>query len=206
MRIEPERRRELFAEERAEAAAVDPADDLANEPAEGDRVVAVDFAGLPERLLGGQQGGHLVPVVPVLLDDRLPDRGQPGRVVEQVAHRHVLLAACGELGPVLGDGRVDIEQALLDQAMGAERGQTLGRREDVDQRVAVPFALTLGCVPAAPEVHDRLAVQVDGDRRADVAVFGEVGGECVPDSVELGVVPAVNVDWGGGHGQPPSAS
>ena len=134
-------------------------------------------------------------------DDRLANRGQPGRVVEQVANRQLRLARGRELGPVLGDGGVDVEPSLLDQAMGAERGQALGRREDIDQRVAVPLALTLGGVPAAPEVDDRLAVQVDGDSRADVAVRLEVLGERRADVVESRFGPAVDRS---GHGQPPA--
>ena len=83
-----------------------------------------------------------------------------------------LLAAGSELGPVFGDGRVDVELAFLNQAVSAEGDQALGRRIDVDEGVAVPLALARLVVPAAPEVDDGLSVEVDADGGADVAALG----------------------------------
>ena len=113
------------------------------------------------------------------------------------ADGHVAFARLGELGPVLGDGGVEVEPAFLGESVGAEGGQPLGRGEDVDERVAVPLALMVGVVPAAPEVDDGLAVEVDGDGGADLSVLGEVCREGFADRVESWFGPSA--DWGVGH-------
>ena len=118
----------------------------------------------------------------------------------QPANGDITLAGLGELRPILRDRRVEVEASLLGQPMGAERDQAFGRRGDVDQCVTVPLALAIERVPATPEVDDRLAVEIDGDCRADFVTLAEVALECLADSVELWVVPAV--DWSG-HGLPP---
>ena len=42
---------------------------------------------------------------------------QSGAVPQHVAHRHGGLAVRGELRPILGDGRVVVEQAVVDEPM-----------------------------------------------------------------------------------------
>ena len=129
---------DLVVEEGAEALAADALDDLTDEPAVGRGVVAGGGAGLPLGGLGGQA-----------LDDGLPGQGlveghgavdprQAGLVRQEVADRHVLLAGRGELGPVGGDRRLDVELAPLGQPVGAQRGGALGRREHQDHGVLLP--------------------------------------------------------------------
>ncbi len=59
--VETERLGELVVEERAEAAAVDPAHDLAHEVPVGERVVAVRDAGLPVGRLHLERVDHRLP-------------------------------------------------------------------------------------------------------------------------------------------------
>src|SRR5438094_488294 len=56
--LQPERLGHLLAEEGAERPAAHPPDDLADEEAERQPVVAVPRARAPERLLAGQRIGH----------------------------------------------------------------------------------------------------------------------------------------------------
>ena len=74
-----ERPGDLLGEELADGgAAGDPADDLADEVALGEGVVAGRGAGLPQRRLRGEERGRLLPVVEVgLLDRLLPSPDSP---------------------------------------------------------------------------------------------------------------------------------
>ena len=92
----------------------------------------------------------------------------------QVAHLDVLLAGRRELGPVLGDLAVEVELAPIGEHQRTQRGHRLGRRPDVDDRVALPRRRLRLVDVAAPQVDDELAVEDDGDRRADIEALVEV--------------------------------
>lgn len=93
-------------------------------------------------------------------------------MAEQPADGNLGFSCLGELRPVLGNPRIEIESTLLDEAVCTERGHALGRRVDVHQCFALPLAAVLfgrvGVV-AAPEIDDRITVQREGDRRTDLA-------------------------------------
>ena len=80
--------------------------------AEGVDVVAVGGAGLPPGVLFGQGGGHGRPVQHGARGQPPADGGQASLVGEQLADGDRVLARSGELGPVCGDGRVEVELAL----------------------------------------------------------------------------------------------
>ena len=85
-------------------------------------MVAGRGAGLPPRLLGREARAAQVPVVEVgRLHGFGPSR-QAGRVSEEVPYLDALLAAGGELGPVAGDGRVQIELASVGEDQRAQGG------------------------------------------------------------------------------------
>ena len=61
---------ELFPENRADAAPVNPADDFPDKIALSDRMIAGLGAGLPERGLRSKKAGCLVPVIKIMLVHR----------------------------------------------------------------------------------------------------------------------------------------
>jgi hypothetical protein len=175
--VRPERDRHLVLEEGAEALARDPPDDLADQVSLGHGVVARGGTRLPPRCLRGQQARHLLPVTEVLVGDRRLPPGQAGRVRHEVADLDGLLARRRELGPVVGDGGVEVELAAVGQDQRAQGRHGLGRRPHVGDGVALPRGAVFRVDPAAPEVDDRLALQVDGHGGADIVPCVDVGGE-----------------------------
>src|SRR5262249_46653061 len=74
--------------------------------------------------------------------------------------------------------------SALDEQVGARRGQTFGGGEGDHGRVRLPWPALLAVGQPGPEIHDRLAVPVHADRRADLAVRAEVGRARVPNRLE----------------------
>src|SRR5205823_1909171 len=102
------------------------------------------------------------------------------------------LALLTELGPQLGDRRIDIELAAAGQHMRAKRGRALGAGEHDAERVLGPGRIRLGIGDAAPQVDDRLAAHRQADRGADLALLGEVPGEGLGDALEALLAGAVD--------------
>ena len=185
---------DLGPDELAEGLAGDPPDDLALEVALRDRVVALGGPGLPPRLLGGEQGGGLVPVVEGVGGDRRVPHRQAGHVAHHVTYEHAGLAVGRELGPHRGDGGVQVELVLVGEHQQGQRSHGLGVRPDVDDRVALPRrggpVTGSGGVRvdgAGPQVDDELALDRHRDRRPGVgqrAVRIEVGGKGAAHGVE----------------------
>jgi DDE superfamily endonuclease/Helix-turn-helix of DDE superfamily endonuclease len=63
------------------------------------------------------------------------------------------------------------------QTMRADRRHTLGRRRDIDDRVARPSARPHRVGISGPQVHNQLAINSDRDRRADLTMPREVVGK-----------------------------
>ena len=103
---------------------------------------------------------------------------------QQVAHRQARLARLGELGPVAGDRRVQIEQPGVDQAEGADRADRLADRVEIDDRVALPAPRPRRIGVAAPEIDDGPAVDVDRERRAHLEARHERLGKGVAHGLE----------------------
>jgi hypothetical protein len=97
--------------------------------------------------------------------------GPPGEtrgVAEQLPNLDLLLALSGELRPIAGTPCVEIQLAAIGKDERRHRGHRLGRRMSANNRVAFPFACERAVDVAAPDVHNRLAIDEDRRRRADV--------------------------------------
>ena len=151
---------------RAERLPRDAPDELADGPAEVQHVVAVADARLPERLLVGE---HARPCSPSRCSrrgaTRRLERRQADGVVEHHAHRRALLAVARELGPVLGDRRVDVELAAAREHVRADRRRALRAREHDRDRVARPGHAVRRPREPAPEVDDRAPLEASRTAR-----------------------------------------
>ena len=193
-----ERLGHLAGEPGADAVAGDATDDLADEVALRQRVVPRAGAGLPPRRLRSQPGDAELPVSQVLGGERLFPATQPRRVPHDVPDLDPLLAVGGELGPVRGDGRMEVEFLPVVQHEGDEEGHGLGGGPDVRDGVALPGSRLLLVGPAAPDVDDRLPVQEDGDRGTEVRPCLELVGQRGADGFEAWLVGSVHLC----HGDP----
>src|SRR5262245_9929673 len=96
---------------------------------------------------------------------------------QEMAHQKPRLAGLRELGPVVRDRRLEVEQARVDQTQRAHGANRLADRIQVDDRVAPPRPGPRAVGEAAPEVDDGRTVDVDRERRADFDPRGERVGE-----------------------------
>src|SRR5262245_39457727 len=103
-----------------------------------------------------------------------------------------MFAAGGKLGPVVGDGGVEVQLTSLHQQVGAGGGEALGGGEDVLEGVLRPGGAGGEVGNAAPQVHHAAAVGVDTQRGAHFTVITEVGRESLPDGLETGIDAAVD--------------
>src|SRR5262249_58103684 len=173
--------------------------DLADQPPEGDGMIPVRGSRSPPWWLGGERRAHRVPVVERFVREHVPDGRQPGTMSQEPSHRQCGLVRGGELGPVAGYRRVDVETAFRDQAVRAERRHALGAGGDVDERVALPGLRAVEVRMTAPEVDDGLAVDDHRDGRADLVLIAQVPGERVAHGLEAWM--ALTLDLGKlGHG------
>src|SRR5271156_1346685 len=136
MNIKFERTREFIAQIYTRRLARDAPNHLAHQPSERDRMVAMGRAWHPPRFHLRQRGRERVPVVERAELQRFAYGGKTRAMAQQKSHRQLVLARLRKLGPVLRHGRVDINEALVYQAMRANRGDALGGRVNVDERVA----------------------------------------------------------------------
>ncbi len=161
-------------------------------------MVAVGGARLPDGGLPGEPGGDRGLVLELLDRHLLLDHRKPGLVGEEVLDRHPLLAVRGELGPHLGDGAAHVDQPALGEDV--ERGGRDRLGAGVRQRggVTLPRPSGVAVGHAVPQVHDRLAVEVDGEGGAQLLARGEVAFEDLAHPGEPGVAVTVS-----GHSGPP---
>jgi hypothetical protein len=105
----------------ADRDAGDAAHQLAHQPAECHRVIAVRGARLPPRRHAGEQACHRGPVGPAAHWHRRRerDRGEAGGMLHHHAHRDRGLAVGRELGPIESDRLVEVEQPARDQGVAA---------------------------------------------------------------------------------------
>ncbi len=202
MEVGLERFGDLAREVRPDRVARDAADDLADEVALREGVVARRRARFPPGRLGRQARRAQVPVGELLGGERLLPSAQPRGVPHDMAHLDVLLAVGGEFRPVGRDRGVEVELAAIVQHQRDQECHRLGRRPDVRQRVAFPWLRLLRVGPASPDVHHRLAVDIDGDRRADVGTRIELSREGLEHRLELRLAGSVHLC----HGAPFSGS
>src|SRR6202035_3609467 len=88
----------------------------------------------------------------------------------------------------------------VDQHQRGQVGDRLGRGPYVDDGVLGPRGAVLGVAPAAPDVHDGVPVDVDGDAGAEVVARLQLPGEGGPDGLEAGITSARDL----GHRRNPS--
>ena len=88
---------------------------------------------------------------------------------------------------------MEVELFAVGQHQGAHEGHRLGGRPHVGQGVPLPRG-ALGLVDvAAPDVDDRLTVQVDGDRGSDIGARIEAGREGLAHAVESCLTGTVHI-------------
>jgi len=107
--VAPEGAGHLLGEEAPERTAIDAPQHLAHQMSLVEGVVARGRARLPPRRLGGEHGGGALQSKMSSTVTAGPSRHARG-VREDLADQHPLLAVGGELGPVPGDRRVDVEE------------------------------------------------------------------------------------------------
>ena len=104
---------DLVLVERVHRAARHPVDELGAEVADRHAVVAESAPGMPDRPGRGQACGRGRLVERVEAIERGIGLRQACLVREQLPHGDALLAGGGELGPVVGDEIVEVENCLL---------------------------------------------------------------------------------------------
>jgi len=68
----------------------------------------------------------------------LADAGQAAAVGEEHAERRRVLAVGGELGPIPGDGSIEVELAAFDERQSEHRRDALADGVGIDEGVAAP--------------------------------------------------------------------
>ena len=147
-------------DERGDVAATDAPDDLTDQPAVGESVVAVSRA----RLVGGccrSEGlGHVLPVEQAIAGvHEAADPVKACGMGEHVAHGDGLFAVGRELRPVGGHRFVVVDQPAVGQYVQSGRGDPLGRGEAHRDGV-VPPRFVVGPF-TTPQVHHGLTPVVD---------------------------------------------
>ena len=175
--LDAERPRDLLGEEAAGAAAVDPADQLAAEPAIAQRMIGDRGARIGARFLRGKDRGHPRIVGKVVDADRLVDARHPRRVRDKMTDQDVRLA---EFGPIPAHRIVETELAALDQHQEADRHHALGAGKEQLERILPPRPRGLAVGEAAPKVDHQLAAAKGGKRGAELAELGEIPLEGLP--------------------------
>jgi hypothetical protein len=127
--------------------------------------------------------------------------GQARGVTEQMAHLDLPFALGGELRPVPRDRGIEIDHPAIGEHERGERRHRLGRREVVDDGVAVPGQGAFLVDMSAPDVHDRLAVDEHCRGRADVGPGRKLFGQEIADIGEPWVAGSVDLNVGDGFGR-----
>ena len=182
--VDFERLGDFIGEELSAGFSADAADHFAHEKPVGDEVIEVGRARLPEWRHLFQRRDAGFPIEQVARADaafRLVAHEASG-VREQVANQHTLFSGLGEFGPVLCDGRFEIELAAFGKNVGTRRNRSLGARHHDGDRVGGVGAVLLD-VAAGPKIDDTLAVSVDTKLRA-AAIERLAFGEALPHRLE----------------------
>ena len=166
---------QVLAQGRAHGPAVDAAEDLAGQVAQGDRVIAAGGSGGPQRRHGRQLGADGVPVEPQGRLHGIGEAREPGLVAHHLLDGDLALAALRELRPDAGDGLAVVELSGIHQPGDQQGRDGLGAGEDGGQRRLIegPRALTVGI--SAPEVDDGLSAVDEGEARAQFLTALEIG-------------------------------
>ena len=127
--LQPERGEEVFLEVLVDGKAGDTPDDFAEDEAEVDDVVGGLGAGRVDGFGAGEIAGDEVPEWPEQDLAVEVGGGDAGLVGEDVADGGGLFAAVGELGPVGGDGGIQVDFALFEEVEDGAGGEGFGDGE-----------------------------------------------------------------------------
>ena len=163
-----------------EAASVDAAHDLADEMSVEERRLPVRRPRRPCGLLRGEERAQTVPVVEGGGVGGCVDRDDAGLVREDVPDR----CRRSEFRPVALHGRVEVDEAAVDEQQRAHRGKRLRHRVRLHDAVLHPEARTVSSRSAAPEIDDPSTVVPRGNRSAGAALLAEHRREHVAHRLE----------------------
>ncbi|PQM47480.1 hypothetical protein C1Y40_02333 [Mycobacterium talmoniae] len=180
-----QRGRDLVADQLPHAQPGDGARQPRQQPPEGQRVIG-GFAQQPPGWGRREPLLHRHVVQQVRLADAV-QFGQPGPMPQHLAHGEGVFAVDTELGPVVRDRRVVVDQPPVDQSVDDRGGHALGRREDHGAGVGRPWDLAAAVRPARPHIDDGLTVQIYGQCPTAEAAPGEQGGEAAHRAGEVGI-------------------
>ena len=190
--------REVGPQRLAHRPAVDAAEQLVGQHADGVGVIAAGGAGLPHRGLLAQDLQDGGPVEPERGIDGRGEAGQAGLMAHQLADRDVVLSGLSELRPVGRDGAVVVEQAALDAGRDQRRHHRLAGGEDRRERPPGEGRGPRHVGPARPQVDEHVAVAADAEAGGQfVQAFrglGEVGGKGVLHGAETVGAGSVDLD------------
>ena len=113
-----------------------------------------------------------------------------------MAHLDALLAVGGELRPVLGDRRCEVEFATVGEQERAQGGHRLRAGVDVDDGVGKPGFRPRRVAMSGPQVDHELAFERHRERRTHIAEFGEVALERLAHRLKTRVATAVQINHG----------
>ncbi|MOA02018.1 hypothetical protein D3C78_1214500 [compost metagenome] len=145
----------------ARTPAVGTAQQLPHQPAIGNRGITMPLTRRPPRRLGSQCIDHGLPVVQRFGGQQLTQCRQAGPMAEQLAQGNCLLARRGELGPVPGNRRIELQLAFGNQLQGRHGGKGLGAGEQVGDGIAVPGFTTVLVRRTGPQVDDCFAADLN---------------------------------------------
>ena len=176
----------------ADGLARQPPDQLARQPAVGQRVVAVSRARLPLRGLGRQPGRHRGGIGCRGDRHRVAERGQPGLMTEQLHAGRARLARRRELRPPRRHRTVQITRARRGEAQRGRRRDRLGTRKRQARRISLPSPAGSRVRLTGPKIDDHLVALVDADRRSCLLAALEMPGEDGSDAAEPLIAMALN--------------
>jgi hypothetical protein len=156
----PQWRADLFLDEPAEGASVDPPDDLPDNPAEGSGVIAGLRSRFPEWRLSRNPGAHPLPIRTIGNSRSRWQLRHARSVGKRIAHRCPRFATGAKRWPVPGDWRVIVQRAALCQQMHAGRHNPLADRPHREQGVPIDRTSGRPLGHACPRIHDQFAVEI----------------------------------------------
>ena len=86
-----------------------------------------------------------------------------------------------------------IDQSLLDEQSHGDRGDPLGRRPAIDQRIGLPLGRQSGIGKPAPQVNHTLAATIGAAGAPQLAPLLEVPDERIPHRLETAADMSVDV-------------
>jgi hypothetical protein len=182
---------DLLAQEAPDRLAGHAADHFAEQITDVDGVVGAVCAGRPRGLLLFERLDVLLPTEPGAGRGAVAIDHAAG-VRQDVADKDPLFAGLREFRPVVGDGRVEVDLAAIDENVHAQCAHAFRERVHDDDGVFFPRHSARDVFVSAPKIDDFLAVLVDADRCADFTAAPEIIGKCFLNCSEFGCAGALD--------------